>query len=126
VFRPDARTGGSAGVSRRAPRPVYKTTAEELQRDFRADPDAVTRKIGNAMVEVAGTVDDTAVANGSALQLAGDSWDVTAWLTKDAVAAAARIKKHARVTLLCDRIGALVAASARRPAVVEVRDCKLQ
>jgi hypothetical protein len=107
-----------------ASRPVYKTTAEALQRDFQTNPDALTRKIGSAIVEISGTVENAAIADGAALQLSGDSWDVTAWLTQDGVTAARGISKHERVTLRCDRIGTLVAASARRPAIVEVRDCK--
>jgi hypothetical protein len=107
-----------------APRTVYKTTAEALQRDFQTNPDALTRKIGGAIVEVSGTIDNAAIADGAALQLAGDSWDVTAWLTQEGIAAARGIPKHGRVTLGCDRIGTLVAASGRRPAVVELRDCK--
>ena len=107
-----------------ASRPVYKTTAEALQRDFQTNPDALTRKIGAAIIEVSGTVDNPAIADGAALQLSGDSWDVTAWLTQDGITAARGTSKHQRVTLRCDRIGTLVGASARRPAVVEVRDCK--
>jgi hypothetical protein len=72
---------------------------------------------------VTGTVSALGVANGAALQLSGDSWDVTAWLTKDGMAAAGGLKKRQHVTLRCDRIGTLVAASGRRPAVVEIRDC---
>jgi hypothetical protein len=108
-----------------APRTVYKTTAEALQRDFQTDPEGVTQKIGGAVVEVTGTVSALGVANGAALQLSGDSWDVTAWLTKDGMAAAGGLKKRQHVTLRCDRIGTLVAASGRRPAVVEIRDCSL-
>ena len=107
-----------------APRPVYKTTAEALQRDFQANSEALTRKIGGALVEVSGTVQNTGLAEGTALLLSGDSWDVTAWLTKDGIAAATSIRKNEHVTLSCDRIGTLVAASARRAGVVEVRDCK--
>ena len=106
-----------------ASRPVYKTTAEALQRDFRANPDALTRKIGSAIVEISGTVENAGIAEGAALQLSGDSWDVTAWLTQDGVTAAKGISKHERVTLRCDRIGTLVGASHGRPAVVEARDC---
>ena len=105
------------------PRPVYKTTAEALQRDFQTNADALTRKIGTAVVEISGIVDNAAIADGAALQLSGDSWDVTAWLTKDAVTAVRGTPKHARVPLRCDRIGTLVAASGRRPAIVELRDC---
>ena len=107
-----------------ASRPVYKTTAEALQRDFQTNPDALTRKIGTAVIEISGTVDNAAIADGAALQLSGDSWDVTAWLAQGATAAGSGISKHERVTLRCDRIGTLVAASGRRPAIVEVRDCK--
>jgi hypothetical protein len=107
-----------------APRPVYKTTAEALQRDFATDPDALQRKIGTAIVEVSGTVANTATGGGAALQLSANRWDVTAWLTQDAIAAARTISKHQRVTLRCDRIGTLVAAAARRQAVVDARDCK--
>ncbi len=105
-------------------RPVYKTTAEALQRDFQTNPDALTRKVGSAIIEVSGTVDNTAIAEGAALQLSGDSWDVTAWLTQDGIAAARGMAKHQHVTLRCDRIGTLVTATGRRPAVVELRDCK--
>ena len=35
-----------------ASRPVYKTTAEALQRDFQTNPDALTQKIGGAIVEI--------------------------------------------------------------------------
>ncbi len=108
-----------------ASRPVYKTTAEALQRDFQTNPDALTQKIGSAIVEVSGTVDNAAIADGAALQLSGDSWDVTAWLTQDGINAARGISKHQHVTLRCDKIGTLVAGSSkRRPAIVEVRDCK--
>ena len=108
-----------------ASRPVYKTTAEALQRDFQTNPDALTQKIGGAMVEVSGTVDNAGIANGAALQLAGDAWDVTAWLTQDGITAAKGISRHQHVTLRCDKVGTLVAASSgRRPAIVEVRDCK--
>jgi hypothetical protein len=105
------------------PRPVYKTTAEALQRDFQANPDALTQKIGTAIVEISGTVENAGIAEGAALQLSGDSWDVTAWLTQDGITAAKGISKHARMTLRCDKIGTLVAASGRRPAIVELRDC---
>jgi hypothetical protein len=105
-------------------RPVYQTTAEALQRDFQANPDALTRKIGNAIVEISGTVENAKLADGTALLLSGDSWDVTAWLTKDGTTDAIGIARNQRVTLRCDRIGTLIAASARRPAIVEARDCK--
>lgn len=104
------------------PRTVYNTSAAALQRDFQANPDALTRKVGSSIVEVSGTI-NAAIADGAALQLAGDSWDVTAWLTQDGITAAKGIPKHGRVTLRCDRIGTLVAGSGRRPAVVELRDC---
>lgn len=104
------------------PRTVYNTSAAALQRDFQANPDALTRKIGSSIVEVSGTI-NAAIADGAALQLAGDSWDVTAWLTQDGITAAKGIPKHGHVTLRCDRIGTLVAGSGRRPAVVELRDC---
>lgn len=104
-------------------RPVYKTTAEALQRDFQSDPNALTQKIGKAIVQVSGTVVETGVAEGAALLLSGDSWDVTAWLTPGGMAAARGLSKHQRVTLLCDRIGTLVAGSRRRPGVVELHDC---
>jgi hypothetical protein len=107
-----------------ASRPVYKTTAEALQRDYQASPDGLTQKIGGAIVEVSGTVENAAIADGAALQLAGDSWDVTAWLSQEGVTAARGIRRNEHVTLRCDRIGTLVTASGRRPAVVEVRDCK--
>ena len=106
------------------PRTVYNTTAAALQRDFQANPDALTRKIGTSIVEVSGTI-NAAIADGAGLQLAGDSWDVTAWLTQDGITAAKGIPKHGGVTLRCDRIGTLVAGSGRRPAVVELRDCNL-
>ena len=106
-----------------ASRPVYKTTAEALQRDFQANPDALMRKIGGAIVEISGTVENPAIADGAALQLAGDSWDVTAWLAQDSIMAARGISKRQHVTLRCDKIGTLVAPSARRPAIVEARDC---
>jgi len=107
-----------------ASRPVYKTTAEALQRDFQTNPDALTRKIGTAIIEITGTVDNAAIADGAAVQLSGDSWDVTAWLAQGGTTTGSGISKHERVTLRCDRIGTLVAASGRRPAIVEVRDCQ--
>ncbi|MGB6603876.1 MAG: hypothetical protein WA747_02350 [Steroidobacteraceae bacterium] len=107
------------------PRPVYNTTADALQRDFAADPDALKQKIGNAIVEVSGTVTNPPSGRAAALQLSAPRWDVTAWLTPDAITPASKISKREHVTLRCDRIGTLVAASARRPAAVEVRDCKL-
>jgi hypothetical protein len=103
-------------------RTVYNTSAAALQRDFQANPDALTRRIGSSIVEVSGTINAT-LAEGAALQLAGDSWDVTAWLTPDGITAAKVVPKHGRVTLRCDRIGTLVAGSGRHPAVVELRDC---
>jgi hypothetical protein len=112
-----------AAAAADASRPVYKTTAEALQRDFQTNPDALTRKIGNAVIEISGTVDNVAIADGAALQLSGDSWDVTAWLARGETTAASGISKHERVTLRCDKIGTLVASSGRRPAIVEVRDC---
>jgi hypothetical protein len=105
------------------PRAVYKTTAEALQREFQANPDDLTRKIGSAIVEVSGTIENPGVADGAAVQLSGDTWDVTAWLTQDGISAAHGMKKRQRVTLLCDRIGTLAVASGKRPAVLEVRDC---
>ena len=104
-------------------RPLYQTTAEALQRDFQTNPDALARKIGNAMVEVSGIVDNLTVADGAALQLSGDSWDVTAWLTQDGIRAARGLAKREKITVRCDRIGTLAAAAGRRPAIVEVRDC---
>lgn len=120
---PPAESSPAAAPSPAAPRPVYKTTAEALQRDFGADPDAVTHTIGSAIVEISGKVDNTATGGGNALQLSAHRWDVTAWLTPDGLAAARRIKRRQQVTLRCDGIGTLVAATDRRPAVVEVRDC---
>lgn len=105
-------------------RPVYKTTSEALQRDYQANPEGLTQKIGGAIIEVSGTVESTGIADGTALQLAGDSWDVTARLSPDGIAAASAIRRNQHVTLRCEKIGTLVAASGRRPAVVEVRDCK--
>jgi hypothetical protein len=105
-------------------RPVYKSTAEALQREFQTNPEALTRKIGSAIVEISGTVENARIADGAALQLSGDSWDVTAWLTQDGITAATGISRGEHVTLRCDRIGTLVTASARRPAIVELRDCK--
>jgi hypothetical protein len=108
-----------------APRPVYQTTAAALQRDYQTNPDALTQKIGTAIVEISGTVDNATIADGAALQLSGDSWDVTAWLTPDGIKAARGISRNQHVTLRCDKIGTLVAGSSkRRPAIVEVRDCK--
>jgi hypothetical protein len=106
-------------------RPVYKTTAEALQHDFEIDPAALNRKIGNAVVEVSGTVVDRAKVTDGELQLSGRSSAVTAWLTDDGITGAEVLSKHAYVTLSCDRIGTLVAASGRRPGIVEVRDCRV-
>ena len=103
---------------------MYKTTAEALQRDFQTNPDELMRKIGGAVIEITGTVDNAGIAEGGALQHSGDSWNVTAWLTPEGAVTARGTKKRARITLRCDRVGTLVAASGRRPAVVEVRDCK--
>ena len=86
-------------------------------------PIGLTRKIGSSIVEVSGTI-NAAIADGGALQLAGDSWDVTAWLTKDGSKDVVGIRKHERVTVRCDRIGTLVAASGRHAGVVELRDCQ--
>ena len=109
-----------------ASRPVYKTTAEALQRDFQTNPDALNRKIGNALIEVSGTVENAKLADGAALQLSGDAWDVTAWLTPEGRTSAIGVGSHQRVTLRCDRIGTLAAASgSRHPGIVEVRDCKI-
>ena len=107
-----------------ASRPVYRTTAEALQRDYQTNPEGLTQKVGGAIVEITGTVENPAIADGAALQLSGDSWDVTAWLTPDGITAAKGMKRHAHITLRCDRIGTLVAASGKRPAIVEVRDCR--
>jgi hypothetical protein len=120
---PAPLTGPAAPAD--ASRPVYKTSAEALQRDFQTNPDALARKIGSSIIEISGTIDNAAIADGAALQLSGDSWDITAWLTPEGITAARGISKHGRVTLRCDRIGTLAAASGRRPAIVEARDCKL-
>ena len=110
-------------ASAEASRPVYKTTAETLQREFAANPDALKGKIGNAIIEVSGTIENTKLAEGTALQLSGDSWDVTAWLTPAGATEAIGLSSHQHVTLRCDRIGTLATASGRRPAIVEVHDC---
>ena len=115
----------SMAVAAPPPRPVYKTTAEALQRDFQTNADALTQKIGSAIIEVSGTVDNASVADGAAVQLSGDSWDVTAWFAPEATADVRGIVKREKVTLQCDKIGTLVAASGRRPGIVELRDCKL-
>lgn len=117
-----ALTPVSVPVAAAPPRPVYTTTAEALQRDFQTNADALAQKIGSSIIEVSGVVDNAAIADGAAIQLSGDSWDVTAWLAKDANAIG--ILKHEHVTLRCDRVGTLVAASGRRPGIVELRDCK--
>lgn len=119
-----ALTPVSVPVAAAPPRPVYTTTAEALQRDFQTNPEALAQKIGSATIEVSGVVDNAAIADGAGVQLSGDSWDVTAWFAKDA--SAMGILKHEHVTLRCDRIGTLVAASGRRPGIVELRDCKLE
>jgi len=106
-------------------RPVYRTTAEALQHDFEVNPDALNRKIGTALVQVSGTVVNRTNLVDGALQLSGGSSDVTAWIEKDEIAYAQSLSRKAYVTLSCDRIGTLVAASARRPGIVEVRDCRL-
>jgi hypothetical protein len=104
---------------------VYRTTAEALQHDFETDPEALNRKIGNAVVEVSGTVVNRArVLDDGELQLSGRSSDVTAWLKDDQLTSAQALSKRAYITLSCDRIGTLVAASGRRPGIVEVRDCR--
>ena len=108
-----------------ASRPAYKTTAEALQHDYQTNPEDLTKKIGDAAIEISGTVENPKIADGAALQLAGDTWDVTAWLTKEGMSAVIGIKKNQHVTLRCEKIGNLVAASGRRPAIVEVRDCRL-
>jgi hypothetical protein len=105
-------------------RAVYKTTAEALQRDFRADPDALTRKVGGAVLEVSGTVTEPVAPDGTSLQLSGDTWDVTAWLTNDGIKDAVGIRKHEKVTVRCERLGTLVSATARRAGVVDLRDCQ--
>jgi hypothetical protein len=115
----------SMPVAAPASRSVYATTAEALQRDFQTNPDALTQKIGSSIIAVSGTVDNAAIADGAAIQLAGDSWDVTAWFAPEASADVRGILKHEHVTLNCDKIGTLVAGSGRRPAIVELRDCKL-
>jgi hypothetical protein len=114
-----------AAPQRDASRPVYRTTAEALQHDFELNPEALNRKIGNAVVEVTGTVADRAKVTDGELLLSGRSSDVTAWLTNDGITGAQVLSKHAYVTLSCDRIGTLVAASGRRPGIVEVRDCRV-
>ena len=113
-----------APVAAPPPRPVYTTTAEALQRDFQTNADALTHKIGGAIIEVSGIVDNTGIADGAAIQLSGDSWDVTAWFSQEAGGAAGILKRE-HVTLRCDRIGTLVAAAGKRPGIVELRDCKL-
>ena len=80
-------------------------------------------QIGSAIIEVTGNIENASIADGAALQLTGDTFDVTAWLTPDGIAAT-RGMKHGRVTLDCDKIGTLVAGSGKRPAIVELRDCK--
>jgi hypothetical protein len=117
------RAMGASAPAADASRSLYKTTAEALQRDFQNNPDALARKIGSAMVEVSGIVDNVAVADGAALQLSGDSWDVTAWLTQDGIKAARGLANREKITVRCDRIGTLASASGRRPAIVEVHDC---
>jgi hypothetical protein len=107
-----------------AARPVYRTTAQALQHDFEINPQALNQKIGNAVVEVSGTVVNRARLGNGELQLSGGRSDVTAWLRDDEIGPARALSKRAIVTLSCDRIGTLVAASARRPGVVEVRDCR--
>jgi len=105
------------------PRTVYKTSAEALQRDFQTNPEALKQKIGSSIIEVSGNIATAGIADGAALQLSGDTWDVTAWLTQDGITATTGIK-HGRITLDCDKIGTLVAGSGKRPAIVELRDCK--
>jgi len=102
---------------------VYKTSAEALQRDFQTNPEALKQKIGSSIIEVSGNIATAGIADGAALQLSGDTWDVTAWLTQDGITATTGIK-HGRITLDCDKIGTLVAGSGKRPAIVELRDCK--
>jgi hypothetical protein len=106
-------------------RPVYKTTAEALQHDYQVNPEELTKKIGDAAIEISGTVEIPSIADGAALQLAGDTWDVTAWLTKEGMSAIIGMRKNQHVTLRCEKIGNLVSASGRRGAIVEVRDCRL-
>ena len=113
-----------APVAAPPPRPVYTTTAEALQRDFQTNADALTQKIGGAVIEVSGIVDNAGIADGTAIQLSGDSWDVTAWFSSEGGGAAGILKRE-HVTLRCDRIGTLVAAAGRRPGIVELRDCNV-
>lgn len=122
---PGGAPASIAKPSADASRPVYKTTVPALQEDFTTDPEALGRRIGSAMVEVSGTVDGRVDVEHGKLQLSGRSWDVPAWLARDQILSAEALAKHAQVTLRCDRIATLVAPSARRPGVVEVRDCRL-
>jgi hypothetical protein len=102
---------------------VYRTTAQQLYRDYNANVVAIATKIGTSRVRVTGNVAaiDQDAAGHPLVSLFTDK-DATAGammtLTEDQRAAAAQLVKNEAVEIECDKMG-------HSGAVLEGRDCTL-
>jgi hypothetical protein len=102
-------------------RPTYQTTAEQLYQDYKANEVAADEKIGNAKVEVTGTIrainkdfTDSVVLE---LQISGFA-DAPMSLPDSEKSAAANLVQGQQVTVICDHVRRIM-------TVPSGSDCKL-
>lgn len=90
-------------------RTIYRTTAISLYRDYEANEVATDQKIGDALVEVSGTIKaiDKDMFNLPEIELeGGDEFNAVALtLDKSQLAAAGRLTKGQSVTIRCNKMG---------------------
>jgi hypothetical protein len=116
--RPAQSNSASVATASRAPepgqsnvtlRPVYRTTAQQLYRDYNANVVAIQTKIGTSRVRVTGNVAaiDQDAAGHPLVRLFTDKDGTAAamTLTEDQRAAAAELVKNEAVEVECDKIG---------------------
>jgi hypothetical protein len=115
------------GQSAPPPRPVYRTTAEQLYQDYDANVVAIQSKIGASRVRLTGSVAeiDQDVAGRPVVKLWTGKDSIAAMtLAEDQRAASAQLFKGEAVEIECDKIGhsgALLQGSDCTLAFVDVR-----
>lgn len=108
------------------PRPVYRTTAEQLYRDYQANAVATQARIGASLVRLNGSValiDQDATGHPVVKLWTGKDSAAAMTLTSDQRTAAAQLYKGEAVDIECDQIGGdtLLQGSNCTLAFVDIR-----
>jgi hypothetical protein len=119
---PIATLDRSAAAPSAALRPVYRTTAQQLYRDYSANVVAIQTKIGASRVRVTGNIaeidQDPAGHPIVRLFTDKDSKPAAMSLTEDQRTAAAQLVKNQAVEIECDKVG-------HSADLLQGRDCTL-